>query len=225
MNHALGASALTQFAQFGFGDHRISNLGLVIGLHAVVAVALYAGVRVVNPPPPPPPIITLTALPAPVPPPQEVRKVEPQRTLTRSVPQHIIADTPPREPTTDTLTVDSPSQSTPPTMSDITPSGRTSVGDPPSVMPSPSVGVVCPNVRAVQADMRYPREALRNGVHGEVVVRFTLTPSGQVLNPRVVSTTPSVLNRAALSAVALLQCTGQTQDTEVDAPFLFRLTE
>jgi protein TonB len=198
-------------------------MGLVIGLHALAAVALYTGVKVVSAPHKPA-VIQLTPIAEPVKPPAEVKKMDPRPAPTRTIPDQPVKDLVNHDVTTETPTLNTAPQDAPPSISDNTVAGPNNVGDLPLRTP-PSVGVVCPNVRAVQAEMRYPREALRAGVQGEVMVRFTLTTSGRIVNPHIVSATPSVLNRAALAAVSMLACTGVGHDTQVDAPFLFRLTE
>ncbi|MEM9303302.1 MAG: energy transducer TonB [Pseudomonadota bacterium] len=49
---------------------------------------------------------------------------------------------------------------------------------------------------------RYPRRAALAGLEGEVLVEFTVTRTGQVVDPRVVEATPrGVFERAALAAI------------------------
>jgi TonB family protein len=53
----------------------------------------------------------------------------------------------------------------------------------------------------VQASLRYPREALREGVEGTVYVSFVVNPDGKVLKPSVVQGISPVLDKEALRVV------------------------
>lgn len=224
MQHALTAT-LSGITQEGFGDRRISSMGMVIGLHVLVAVMLFTGIARTPREAPPKPI-DLFIVPDTPPPPVVKPVIKPDRPITA---RHIDLPNPPiDEPPIDTTP---PARDAVP-LGDTTPRGneiiatdRSGSHDKPFSGEPPAIGLVCPNVKTVQAGMRYPPAALRDGVAGEVMVRFVLTSSGGVRDARVVSATPGVLNRAALAAVRELQCVGQSADITVDAPFLFRLTE
>ncbi len=54
----------------------------------------------------------------------------------------------------------------------------------------------------VQPPPRYPDEAKRSGVEGEVVVEFSVNESGRVFNPRVVSSTSPMFEEPTLAAVS-----------------------
>lgn len=53
----------------------------------------------------------------------------------------------------------------------------------------------------IQPSPTYPPEARREGLHGTVVVEFTVDESGKVLDPRVVRSTAAVFEAAAMSGV------------------------
>lgn len=90
---------------------------------------------------------------------------------------------------------------------------------------APAVGVACPNSREVQTTMRYPTQARRDGIQGNVVARFMVGADGLIQDVRIVSSSNSALNRAVISAVGQFRCVGQGQDVMVEAPFVFRLND
>ena len=54
----------------------------------------------------------------------------------------------------------------------------------------------------IAARKKYPKKARRNGMEGQVTVRFTILKSGDVKNLMVISKAPySILNKAALEAI------------------------
>jgi TonB family protein len=54
----------------------------------------------------------------------------------------------------------------------------------------------------VQTSLRYPREALHEGIEGTVYVSFVVSPDGKVLKPAVIQGISPVLDKEALRAVA-----------------------
>jgi protein TonB len=102
---------------------------------------------------------------------------------------------------------------------------------PPAVAKAPppptgprSARVVCPNYVEVMSSIVYPREALLDGVEGEVLIEFTVTGSGEIKNVEIKSSTNRIFNRAALGAVqSKLTCQGQGQDVRVQAPVSFKI--
>jgi periplasmic protein TonB len=92
--------------------------------------------------------------------------------------------------------------------------------------PAPAVRsarVVCPNYLQVMSSISYPREALKEGLEGEVVIEFTVTASGQVKDTVIKSSSNRVFNRASMAVVSELKCQGQGQDIRAQAPISFKL--
>src|SRR5258706_9938423 len=75
-----------------------------------------------------------------------------------------------------------------------------------------SIGAACPNSQTVRQRIRYPREALREGLTGEVLVEFTVAASGEVRNPAIVKSSNAAFNRASLDAVRQFECHAQGQE-------------
>ncbi|MCX8004606.1 MAG: TonB family protein [Burkholderiaceae bacterium] len=73
------------------------------------------------------------------------------------------------------------------------------------------------------SSIQYPREALLDGIEGEVLIEFTVTAGGQVRDPVIKSSSHRVFNRISLAAVGRLQCQGQGQDIRVQAPISFKI--
>jgi len=70
----------------------------------------------------------------------------------------------------------------------------------------------------------YPRQALLDGVEGEVLIEFTVTASGEIKNVEIKSSSNRIFNRAALNAVQSgLNCQGQGQEVRVQAPVSFKI--
>jgi protein TonB len=70
----------------------------------------------------------------------------------------------------------------------------------------------------------YPREALLDGIEGDVLIEFTVAGDGQIKNVEIKSSSNRIFNRAALSAVQSgLSCQGQGQDIRVQAPVSFKI--
>ncbi len=205
-----------------------TSMSVVIAVHVAIGAALLLTVRdkIVRPQHPPPVQVWPLEPPKPVVPTRETSRITP--TVNRSTSPTLTTPMPtPAEQTVETPSTPSltniSDQAEPPPGS---PAGSESVtGSTPQATPRTDVSVACPNVRTVQAEMRYPVQARRDGVQGDVIVQFVLTASGVVRDARVVSSTHILLNRAALNAVQQFQCIGQGRDLMVEAPFSFRLGE
>jgi protein TonB len=98
---------------------------------------------------------------------------------------------------------------------------------PPAVEPalSSNVAVVCPNIEAVKKEMKFPPQAIREGLSGEVLIEFTVGPNGELKDVKVVQSTNRIFNTASLNAVKRLGCIGRGQDVRVQAPFAFNFKE
>lgn len=92
-----------------------------------------------------------------------------------------------------------------------------------SVAPSAAIGVACPNAQAVRAIMRYPAQARREGLQGDVLARFIVGAGGGIRAIEIVSTTHRAFNSAVVDAVQQFGCVGQGRDVTVEVPFNFRL--
>jgi periplasmic protein TonB len=93
-----------------------------------------------------------------------------------------------------------------------------------TVSPSSShLGVACPNAVQVQSNMRYPVQAARDGIEGDVTARFVVTAAGEIKNIAIVASSNRVFNSVVTQAVQQFGCRGQGQDVTVEAPFTFRL--
>jgi protein TonB len=191
-------------------------------VHVIVIYALVAGLarkvvevvkgpievkvieEVVKKPPPPPEVVPpppkMAAPPPPFIPPPEIN----------------IAPPPTPAPTITAVTPEAP------------PAPQAPVIQKPVETPAPqpavrSARVACPNYVEVMQSISYPREALKDGIEGEVVIEFVVTASGQVKEPTIRSSTNRVFNRASMAVVSQLNCQGQGQDVRVQAPISFKL--
>lgn len=204
-----------------------AGVGIVIALHVVIVYALLTGLanRVIEvvrqpveamivdtpKPPPPPPVETVK------PPPKELAKPKtlalPPPVRTPYVrPPEVAVPTPPSQNAIAAQSVDP--TPTPPAV----PAPRVA-----SASRSASVGVVCPNSDQVRAAIRYPREALRDGITGNVVIEFTVSTDGAVKDLSVAQSADPVLDRAAENAVKQFKCVAQGEDVRVQVPFAFNL--
>jgi protein TonB len=206
-------------------SRHLVGIGGVVLFHALVIYALVTGLarkvvevvkgpievkvieEVKTPPPPPevvPPPPKLAAPPPPFIPPPEINIASPQTTA----------------PTITAVTREAPPAPTAPV---IQPPPPVAKAPPPPAGPK-SARVVCPNYVEVMSSIAYPREALLDGIEGEVLIEFTVTGSGEIKNVEIKSSTNRIFNRAALTAVqSKLTCQGQGQDVRVQAPVSFKI--
>jgi protein TonB len=199
--------------------HALLVYGLVSGLARKVVEVVKGPIEVkvieeaVKPPPPPPEIVPpppkLAAPPPPFIPPPEIT----------------IAPPPAPPPTITQVTREAPPAPVAPVIQPPPPPVAVAPPPPPPPPAAPrSARVVCPNYVQVMSSITYPREALLDGIEGEVLIEFTVTGSGQIKDAQIKSSSHRVFNRAALSAVqGGLTCQGQGQDVRVQAPISFKL--
>jgi protein TonB len=88
-----------------------------------------------------------------------------------------------------------------------------------------SVGVACPNSQQVRTEIKYPAQARKDGIEGDVLVEFTVATSGEIKDVEVKSSSNRVFNSVSLSAVRQFRCNGQGRDVRVQVPFSFKLTD
>ena len=201
------------------------GIGVVVLLHILVVYALVSGlarkvvevvkgpieVKVIEeiikkPPPPPdalPPPPKVQAPPPPFIPPPEIN----------------IAPPPTPAPTITAVTKEAPPAPQAPVIARV-PETPAPVTAPPAVR---SAQVACANYRDVMSNIAYPREALKDGIEGDVVIEFTVGASGQIKDTVIKSSSNRAFNRAAMGAVGQLSCQSGGQDIRVQAPLSFKL--
>lgn len=205
------------------GSRRLLGFGIVVLLHVVIAWALAAGLarkvvevvkgpievkvieEVVKKPPPPPEVLPpppkMAAPPPPFIPPPEINIAPPP------VPAPTItAVTPEAPPAPQAPVIAKPVETAPP--------------------PQPAIrsaAVECTNYREVMGAISYPREALLEGIEGQVIIEFTVTADGRIKDPVVRNSSNRIFNRVSLSTVGRLNCPGQGRDVRVQAPIDFKI--
>ena len=203
------------------GRHAV-GITVVVLLHVLIVYALVTGLartvvevvkgpidvkvieEIIKKPPPPPEVLPpppkVAAPPPPFIPPPEVN----------------IAPPPTPAPAITAVTQEAPPAPHAPAIQKV----------PETPAPAPAVRsarVVCPNYLQVMSSISYPREALKEGLEGEVVIEFTVTASGQVKDTVIKSSSNRVFNRASMAVVSELKCQGQGQDIRAQAPISFKL--
>jgi protein TonB len=198
--------------------HALLIYGLVSGLARKVVEVVKGPIEVkvieeVKTPPPPPEIVPpppkLAAPPPPFIPPPEINIAAPATAA----------------PTITQVTQEAPPAPVAPV---IQPPPPVAVAPPPPPPPPPATPrqarVVCPNYVQVMSSITYPREALLDGIEGDVLIEFTVAGDGAIKNVDIKSSSNRIFNRAALAAVQSgLKCQGQGQDVRVQAPVSFKI--
>jgi protein TonB len=206
-------------------SRHLVGIGGVVLFHALVIYALVTGlarkvvevvkgpievkvIEEVKTPPPPPEVVPPPKVAAPPPPfipPPEINIAAPASTA----------------PTITAVTREAPAAPAAPV---IQPPPPVAKAPPPPPAGPKSARVVCPNYVEVMSSITYPREALLDGIEGEVLIEFTVAASGEIKNVEIKSSTNRIFNRAALGAVqSKLSCQGQGQDVRVQAPVSFKI--
>jgi periplasmic protein TonB len=200
----------------------VGRLGFVVGVHVMLGAALIATLNrvptVLNAPPP---ISVLDPAPPPKPIPPEAPREITKANL--STVQHISVPIPDfvveHLPVVDTVFA-TPAPATPSHVHD----SSSSTTDGAVVAPTASnLGIACPNAAQVQGNMRYPAQAVREGIEGDVIVRFVVAAGSEIKNVNIVSSSNRIFNNVVTQAVQQFGCRGQGQDVVVEAPFTFRL--
>lgn len=206
------------------GQHMVGITAVVV-LHVIIGWALASGlarkvveviqgpieVKVIEeivkkPPPPPenlPPPPKVAAPPPPFIPPPEIQ----------------IAPPPNPAPTITAVTREAPPAPSAPVIQKVE---QTAPPAPPQTGPR-SARVACANYMDVMSKIVYPREALLDGVEGEVVIEFTVTRDGRIANPEIRRSSNRVFNRVSLAAVQQLTCQSDGQEIRVQAPVSFKI--
>jgi periplasmic protein TonB len=200
----------------------VSRFTLVAGVHFILGAALIATLNRVPITVIAPPNVTLINPERPPQPPQPETPreiIKANLSTARSIvvpPIDFAMENPPiADPVFVAATPFTPSKNREPTPA---------TGDSATVAPTASnLGIACPNAAGVQGSMRYPAQAVRDGIEGDVVVRFVVGSAGEIKNVAITSSTNRVFNNAVAQAVQQFGCRGQGQDVLVEAPFTFRL--
>lgn len=95
----------------------------------------------------------------------------------------------------------------------------------PVVSAPPSVGVACPNSQEIRTNIKYPVQARKDGLQGEVLIEMTIAANGDVKDVDVKSSTNRAFNSVAISASRQFKCTGQGRDVRVQVPYSFKLID
>lgn len=201
------------------------GIGAVVLLHILIGWALVSGLarkvvevvkgpievkvieEVIKKPPPPPEVVPpppkLAAPPPPFIPPPEIA----------------IAPPPTPAPTISVVTQEAPPAPQAPVIQRVPEAPA-----PPAPQPAiRSAQVACANYRDVMSSIQYPREALLDGIEGDVLIEFTVTAGGQIRDPVIRNSSHRIFNRVSLRVVQQLNCQGQGQDIRVQAPVSFRI--
>lgn len=96
---------------------------------------------------------------------------------------------------------------------------------PPAPVAAPSVGVACPNSQQVRTEIKYPVQARKDGLQGDVLIEFTVAANGEIKDIDVKSSTNRAFNSAAINATRQFKCNAQARDVRVQVPYSFKLTD
>ncbi len=193
---------------------RLGGLGVMLGVHALVAYALVAGLHPITAPIAQAPMnvqLIEVALPTP-----------PSPTPQRSAPRPIHLPSPTLSPAPIQAQDISTQEITPDAAADPTPEAP-ALEMPTPATRDPTAAVLCPGHQDAIRASAPPREVLAEGVGGEVLVEFTVTPSGVVRNPIPISFTNPRLNRWALHTVLTqIRCQPQAHAVQLRVPISVR---
>ncbi len=200
----------------------LSRLSFVVGVHVMLCVALIATLnRVPSVMNAPPPISVLNPVPQPKPIPPETRREITKTNLSTVQPINVpIPDFVVDHPSVVDTVFATPVPIMPTDIRDSSSLPTDSTSPAPTIA---NLGIACPNAAQVQANMRYPAQAVREGIEGDVIVRFVVAGAGEIKNVAIVSSSNRVFNNVVTQAVQQFGCRGQGQDVVVEAPFTFRL--
>ena len=202
------------------GKHAV-GIGVVIILHILLGWALASGlatkaVRIIlpeteaviivdKPKPPPPPL-------EPPPPPKQVVVVQ-----TFVPPPEVQIQQQLQPPVIQNTTVVAPPVFAPPTP----PAPPAPIAPPTPV----SVGIACPNSQQIRSDIKYPTQARKDGLQGEVLIEATVGANGEIKDVEVISSSNRAFNSISINSVRLFKCNAQGRDVRVQVPFSFKLSD
>lgn len=202
------------------GKHAV-GIGVVIILHILLGWALASGlatkaVRIIlpeteaviiveKPKPPPPPL-------EPPPPPKQVVVMQ-----TFVPPPEVQIQQQLQPPVIQNTTVVAPPVFAPPTP----PAPPAPIAPPAPV----SVGIACPNSQQIRSDIKYPTQARKDGLQGEVLIEATVGANGEIKDVEVISSSNRAFNSISINSVRLFKCNAQGRDVRVQVPFSFKLSD
>jgi len=208
---------------------RTAGVGIAVAFHIALIYALASGlghklvvavsepletklIEEVKPPPPPPKVIELPPPPKVIPPPPVF--VPP--------PEVRVQAPPPTQPTITAQVSDTPPPPAPP--APVTSPAPPALAPAPTPAPAPvAASVVCSNYAQVMGEAGFPREATRLGLdEGRALIQFTLGPSGEIKDIKVVSATHPTFAKGAMRVVGEYKCAGQGRDVAVQVSFAFK---
>ena len=94
-----------------------------------------------------------------------------------------------------------------------------------AVAPPPSVGVACPNSQEIRTSIKYPVQARKDGLQGEVIIEMTIAANGEVKDVEVKSSSNRAFNSVSIAASRQFKCNGQGRDVRVQVPYSFKLVD
>ena len=95
----------------------------------------------------------------------------------------------------------------------------------PVAVAPPSVGVACPNSQEIRTNIKYPVQARKDGLQGEVLIEMTIAANGEVKDVDVKSSSNRAFNSVAIAASRQFKCNGQGRDVRVQVPYSFKLVD
>lgn len=89
-------------------------------------------------------------------------------------------------------------------------------------VPSTRLGAACPNAQDIRTTIRYPAQARREGVQGDVLASFVVGANGEIRDIHIVRSANRLFNAAVIGAVRQFSCVAQGREVTVEVPFSFR---
>jgi periplasmic protein TonB len=228
--HINGGTMDYRNAQAAPNNH-LAGIAVVVGVHLLTAWLVVSGVgsTIITAVLPPPIVITqVVQEPEKLPEPDVIENLAPPILTLPVLPISPIDVIPPDVPV---IRGSDKSDKGLPNTGDVgkvtdTPVGNGDAGVGPNVGAGTiAVGVACPNSQSIRENMRYPLQAQRAGLQGEVEVEFTVSAAGVISGESIVSSTNRAFNSAALLATRQFKCVGQGQDVKVKVPYSFKLAD
>ena len=95
----------------------------------------------------------------------------------------------------------------------------------PVAVAAPSVGVACPNSQIIRQEIKYPVQARKDGLQGDVLIEFTVAANGEIKDIDIKSSSNRAFNSVAINATRQFKCNAQARDVRVQVPYSFKLTD
>ena len=95
----------------------------------------------------------------------------------------------------------------------------------PVAVAAPSVGTACPNSQTIRQDIKYPVQARKDGLQGDVLIEFTVAANGEIKDIEVKSSSNRAFNSVSINATRQFKCSAQARDVRVQVPYSFKLTD